>query len=178
MPSLSDNNRSRGTAARGVDTSRRKFLNRLWTGLGVLALLELIYVGLAFLRRGEAQPTAGDDATTIICGPVNNYAPGTVTAFVRGRFYLTRLSDGGFLAISRQCTHLGCTVPWVAEADQFACPCHGSTFDMTGAVISAPAPRALAIYPVVIENNVVSVNTRQTLQRSEFKKEQVVYPTQ
>ena len=47
---------------------------------------------------------------------------GTVSAFPAGQFYLVRLKDGGFLALHRECTHLGCTVPWVAERARFACP--------------------------------------------------------
>ena len=85
--------------------------------------------------------------------------PHSVTAFVRGRFYLARLADGGFLALSRKCTHLGCTVPWVATENKFVCPCHASAFDITGNVISPPAPRALDIYAVMIENDIVKVDT-------------------
>ena len=87
-----------------------------------------------------------------------------------------RLEDGGFLAISRKCTHLGCTVPWVEEDKRFACPCHGSTFDITGNVIQAPAPRALDLFPVTIENNVVKVNTGKRIKRSAFRASQVTYP--
>ena len=40
------------------------------------------------------------------------------------------LEDGGFLALHRQCTHLGCTVPWVPARQAFVCPCHASAFDI------------------------------------------------
>jgi cytochrome b6-f complex iron-sulfur subunit len=85
------------------------------------------------------------------------------------------LEDGGFLAVSRKCTHLGCTVPWVDKEKKFACPCHGSAFDIRGEVISPPAPRALDLYPVVIENNVIKVDTRSPIKRSEFRTDQLVY---
>jgi cytochrome b6-f complex iron-sulfur subunit len=156
--------------------SRRTFLIRLWECLGLLALVELVAVGVAFLRRGKAEKTAPKGDTTVTCGPVEKFQIETVTAFVRGRFYLARLKDGGFMAISRQCTHLGCTVPWVEEEKRFACPCHASAFDITGHVINAPAPRALDIYAVSIENNIVAVDVSRPVRRSGFKKEQVVYP--
>ena len=158
------------------DTSRRTFLTRLWAVLGVLALAQLVAVGVAFLRRGKSEPAPKDSHTLVDCGHVDLYLPGTVTAFVRGRFYLARLADGSFLAISRQCTHLGCTVPWIAEENRFACPCHASAFDITGQVINAPAPRALDIYPISIENGNISVDTRQPIRRSGYRKEQAVYP--
>jgi cytochrome b6-f complex iron-sulfur subunit len=67
-------------------------------------------------------------------------------------------------------------VPWRAKEKRFACPCHASAFDIRGEVISPPAPRALDIYPVIVENNVVKVNVSQPVKRSEFREEQVVYP--
>jgi cytochrome b6-f complex iron-sulfur subunit len=155
--------------------SRRTFLNRLWAGLGLMALVELIVVGTSFLRRGKSASGQRAGTATISCGSADRYQPGTVTAFVSGRFYLACLADGGFLAISRQCTHLGCTVPWDADAHQFACPCHASVFDITGAVVNAPASRALDLYPLTIENREITVDTSRPLRRSGFEPAQAVY---
>lgn len=157
------------------EASRRTFLYRIWAGLGGLAFVELIAVGIVFFkgRRATARPTVDD--TMVNCGPIDNFQPGSVTAFVRGRFYMARLADGGFLAISRQCTHLGCTVPWIEKEKRFACPCHASTFDMTGQVIDTPAQRALDLYPVIIENGILLVKTTQPIRRSEFNINQAVY---
>ena len=69
-----------------------------------------------------------------------------------------------------------CTVPWIAEEQRFTCPCHASTFDISGQVISAPAPRALDIYPVSIENGIIMVDTHQPIRRSGYRKEQATYP--
>jgi cytochrome b6-f complex iron-sulfur subunit len=80
------------------------------------------------------------------------------------------------MALSRRCTHLGCTVPWVEEDKAFKCPCHSSAFDIRGNVIRSPAPRALDIFPITIENNVVKVETGQMMKRSAFRPEQVTYP--
>jgi len=156
--------------------SRRSFLTKLWIVLGFVALAEFIAVGVAFLRPGKSKALQDSDDTVIIGGAVDKFLPNSVTAFVRGRFYLARLEDGGFLALSRKCTHLGCTLPWVEKENKFICPCHASTFDITGKVISAPAPRALDIYPVTIENDIVKVDTSKPIKRSEFRTEQIVYP--
>ncbi len=45
------------------------------------------------------------------------------------------------LALDVGCTHLGCTV--TANANGFACPCHGSRFGTSGQVLTGPAPRPL-----------------------------------
>ena len=112
----------------------------------------------------------------IDAGPVDSFELESVTAFVRGKFYLARLADGGFLALSRNCTHLGCSIPWVEKEKTFACPCHGSAFDITGNVINAPAPRALDIYPLTIENRIVRVDTLKPIKRSTYHIDQVTYP--
>jgi cytochrome b6-f complex iron-sulfur subunit len=158
-----------------AEPTRRSFLNILWITLGGVALAEFVAVAFAFLRPRKLK-TRGDDAdSTITAGAVERFAPNSVTAFVRGKFYLARLEDGGFLALSRTCTHLHCSVPWVEKEMKFICPCHGSAFDITGNVIEAPAPRALDIYPMTIENKIIKVDTRKPIKRSTFRVEQVVY---
>ncbi|MDJ0816203.1 MAG: ubiquinol-cytochrome c reductase iron-sulfur subunit [Desulfobacterales bacterium] len=161
--------------ARPAGSSRRSFLNKLWWALGFIALVEFIVVVFAYLRPAKSKPHSANTNDIIAAGGVDTFVRNSVTAFVRGRFYLARLTDGGFLALSRKCTHLGCTVPWVAEENKFACPCHASAFDITGNVISPPAPRALDFYSVTIENDMVKVDTSRPIIRSEFKAEQVVY---
>jgi cytochrome b6-f complex iron-sulfur subunit len=156
--------------------SRRSFLNRLWLALGLVVLAEFTYLVVSFLRPRNPQTRRGDFGTVVVAGSAGDFALDTVTAFPRGQFYLARLGDGGFLAISRQCTHLGCTVPWLEEEKRFSCPCHASTFDITGNVIHAPAPRALDLFRVVIENNVVKVDTGRRIKRSAFQASQVTHP--
>ena len=104
------------------------------------------------------------------------FEPGSVTAFPEGKFYLARLADGGFLALSRECTHLGCTVPWDSESGRFVCPCHASAFDIEGAVLGAPAPRPLDLFAVRIENDIVKVDVGERLQRSTVEATQAVRP--
>jgi cytochrome b6-f complex iron-sulfur subunit len=158
-----------------TNTPRRSFINKLWWGLGILALAEFVGLIVAFLRPRQPQVGQGSDNAVVAAGDIDDFGPDTVTAFVRGRFYLARLADGGFMALSSKCTHLGCTLPWDAEARQFACPCHASAFDITGTVIRAPAPRALDMYPVAIENRIVKVDTSRPIRRSAFRADQVVY---
>jgi len=43
------------------------------------------------------------------------------------------------------CTHLGCVVPWSVTSNKFMCPCHGSQYAPTGAVVRGPAPLPLAL---------------------------------
>ena len=156
--------------------SRRSFLNKLWMLLGALTFAELIVFVIAFFKPRKPATVAAKQDAIIVAGTVDRFEPGTVSAFVRGKFYLARLDDGGFLALSRSCTHLSCTIPWVSGENKFICPCHSSEFDIRGEVISPPAPRALDLYPVSIENNVLKVDTSKLNKRSAFAADQVTYP--
>ena len=148
--------------------SRRSFLNILWTALGLAALAEFLWMAFSFLRPARPGGAENQANTVIQAGAVASFAPGTVTAFQSGEFYVVRLDDGGLLALSCKCTHLGCTVPWVEKEKKFLCPCHASAYDITGNVINSPATRSLDIFPVVIENNIVRVDTRETNQEKQF----------
>ena len=157
------------------DPMRRNLLNGLWLGLGGIALAELLWLAISFLKP-KAFHRASDLSEQIIdAGPISRFSPNTVTAFPQGRFYLACLEDGGILALSRRCTHLGCTVPWDAEKGQFACPCHASVFNIRGEVIQSPAPRPLDHFPVTIENGRIKVNVTQPIRRRAFGKDQVAY---
>ena len=120
--------------------NRRGFLKKVWIGLGIIALAEFVGVIVAYLMPKKQK--ADDEAVNRIinAGSADDFENNSVTAFQRGQFYLVRLEDGGFLALSRKCTHLGCTVPWVASETKFVCPCHSSVYDITGAVLQSPAP--------------------------------------
>ena len=50
-----------------------------------------------------------------------------------------RDEQGEVHAVSATCTHLGCTVRWNGAEQSWDCPCHGSRFDLDGAVITGPA---------------------------------------
>ena len=155
---------------------RRTFLLKLWFGLCLAAFFELVWLIASFLRPRSGKAREEDFGAVIEAGPVEGFLPDSVTAFPRGHFYLVRLEDGGFLAIHRRCTHLGCTVPWIAEEKRFECPCHASAFDIRGNVIRTPASRALDIFPITLINDTVWVDTGKPEKRSVFRPEQVVYP--
>ncbi|MCU0293584.1 MAG: Rieske 2Fe-2S domain-containing protein [Thermoanaerobaculaceae bacterium] len=152
---------------------RRRFLSLAWKVLGVAAAAEIVGVVAAYLWP---RPGAGETGGRIVdAGPVGEFTPASVTPFPGGKFYLVRLADGGFLAISSKCSHLGCTVPWNERDQTFPCPCHASVFDLRGDVLSPPAPRALDLYRVTIESGVVKVDTGRRIQRSRFEAGQVAY---
>jgi cytochrome b6-f complex iron-sulfur subunit len=153
-------------------STRRDFIKLAWAGLGAVALAEAGGMALAFSLPRLAE---GEFGSIVTAGAVDDFPPNSVTPFNQGRFYLSRLEDGGFLALYRKCTHLGCSVPWEPAGNQFMCPCHASAFDARGNVLNPPAPRALDLFPVTIEEGLVKVDTGTVIQRDKFDSVQVVY---
>lgn len=73
--------------------------------------------------------------------------------------WLRRESAEQFLAFSVDCTHLGCPVRWLPDANLFMCPCHGGVFYANGTVASGPPPKPLTKYPVRVEGGMVQILT-------------------
>lgn len=161
--------------AKEADTAkptRRDFLNILWLGLGGAVTLEMGGLTLAYVQPRLAE---GEFGSIISVGMVDEFPPGSVTHIPNGRFYLSRLQDGGFLAIYQRCTHLGCNVPWDQVQGKFVCPCHNSQFTVDGEVLNPPAPRPLDLFAITIEDGMIKVDTGRLIERDRYDPSQVVY---
>jgi menaquinol-cytochrome c reductase iron-sulfur subunit len=75
--------------------------------------------------------------------------------------WLRRESAGEFKAFAINCTHLGCPVSWLPDADLFMCPCHGGVFYKDGSVAAGPPPRPLFTYPTRTRGGQVEIQTSQ-----------------
>jgi Rieske Fe-S protein len=60
-----------------------------------------------------------------------------------GKTGVFRAEDGTLHAVSLRCTHLGCLLRFNGAERSWDCPCHGSRFDVDGAVLEGPAARPL-----------------------------------
>ena len=63
----------------------------------------------------------------------------------------------GFIALSRECTHLGCLVGWDKYKNELVCPCHAGVFNVEGQVVSGPAPRPLKRIPIDAKAETITV---------------------
>jgi cytochrome b6-f complex iron-sulfur subunit len=152
--------------------SRRDFLKVAWSAAGALALVEAGGVVLSFFSPRIVE---GEFGGIFEAGAADSFPVGSVTPFTQGRFYLVRMPDGGFLALYRKCTHLGCAVPWNPAEGRFVCPCHASAFEMDGQVVNPPAPRPLDRFAITIVDGIVRVDTGTPIQRDRTSSDDLVY---
>lgn len=68
-----------------------------------------------------------------------------------------QVNPGVFVAFSAVCTHLGCVIKWVAEQQEFLCPCHAGRFSTEGTVLGGPPPKPLESLPVVLQGDLVMI---------------------
>ena len=80
----------------------------------------------------------GDDIAQIDAGS------GQIIQLDGEKLAVSRKRDGTLHAVSAVCTHLGCIVDWNDAEHSWDCPCHGSRFAPTGAVLDGPATKPLA----------------------------------
>jgi glycine/D-amino acid oxidase-like deaminating enzyme/nitrite reductase/ring-hydroxylating ferredoxin subunit len=62
-----------------------------------------------------------------------------------GKKGVFRDDDGTLHAVSLRCTHMGCLLRFNAAERSWDCPCHGSRFDVDGAVLEGPAVNPLEL---------------------------------
>jgi len=156
-------------------TSRRGFLKKAWKILGWVAAAELVIFMISLLKPSKELHKGRKSSTIKILGNVEDFPLNSVTPDRINKLYLIREKDGGFLALSLTCSHLGCSVIWDETKNQFICPCHASSFDRVGNVLSSPAPRPLDYFPVVIEAGKVSIDISLKAKRRKFDIKQLTY---
>ena len=69
---------------------------------------------------------------------------------------VARTTSGTFVAVSSTCTHQGGTLGF-SSSNTFVCPVHGATYDISGNVISGPAPIALQKYNTALSGTSLRV---------------------
>jgi Rieske Fe-S protein len=74
-----------------------------------------------------------------------------------GPVVITRESENTFSAMSALCTHMSCILKFNRLNATLDCPCHGSTFELDGSVITGPAVRPLARWTTEFDGTTIRV---------------------
>ena len=72
--------------------------------------------------------------------------------------YVFKDQDGQLGVLSAVCTHLGCSVPWIAAKSEFIRPCHNAVFAPDGKLLGGPAPRAMDRLDSKVEDGMLKVH--------------------
>ena len=114
-------------------------VNPQWRQVGILDDFEVGTTSLVKFMDSHPKPWSGTTAKTAA--------------------WLRRDGEKDFKAFSVNCTHLGCPVRWVSDAELFLCPCHGGVYYRNGDRASGPPPKGLPQYPVRVRKGIVEVKT-------------------
>jgi cytochrome b6-f complex iron-sulfur subunit len=122
----------------------------------------------------------------IFVGTVDKLAPGSFIRNLDAKAWVMRFNatqaareqapEGAIVALWHKCPHLGCTVPWRPEftftdprnnetyAGWFRCPCHGSTYTVSGFRVFGPAPRSMDTFALSLDKGNIVVDTGKITQ--------------
>ncbi len=154
--------------------SRRRFFQWIiglaagGIGLGLALPLVGFVVSPALKRRDQPWVDVGPVSDLPVDEPrqlnhMTTHHDGWLETTSHKAVWAVKQADQQVVVYSPICTHLGCGYRWAPDARRFKCPCHGSVFDVKGAVVAGPAPRPLDILPSKIEQG------RLWVQYKEFK---------
>jgi cytochrome b6-f complex iron-sulfur subunit len=111
----------------------------------ILLILGLIFI-LALMLIPQFNSKAQESVFEI--GKVGDFPVGAVQ-LIHPAKALVICDSAGIYAVSAVCTHLGCLIR--EKKGELVCPCHGSSFDLTGKVLQGPARDALVWYAVEMD---------------------------
>jgi len=153
-----------------AELSRRKFLARVSIAAGgigalIVALPVAGFILAPLFKRtqevwrsvGKVEAFKVGETTAVQYEDASPLPWAGVTA--HSAAWLRRVNADTFIAFSINCTHLGCPVRWLAEANLFMCPCHGGVYYEDGTVAAGPPPVPLRRYPVRVKNGDVEIQT-------------------
>ncbi|HEV3254125.1 MAG TPA: ubiquinol-cytochrome c reductase iron-sulfur subunit [Candidatus Acidoferrales bacterium] len=161
---------------------RRSFLGALLAlgtaAVGALLSVPLIRFVLHPLLRATT-PTAWADISS-----VDDFATATLpakkTILLEQRdgwrkvvsekaVYVIKDAAGRLTVLSSVCPHLGCSIPWVADKNEFVCPCHVGRFAPDGRLLGGPPPRGMDLLESRIQNGVLQVHYQYFRQLVPYK---------
>jgi menaquinol-cytochrome c reductase iron-sulfur subunit len=72
--------------------------------------------------------------------------------------YVCKDANGQLRAFSSICPHLGCSISWHEEKNNFVCPCHNGQFTADGKLLGGPPPRGMDLLESKVEDGKLMVH--------------------
>ena len=89
-------------------------------------------------------------------GPLANVGGAALVQSSSGNFLVSRTAQDAFTALTAICTHEQCTITGF-QSPRYVCPCHGSQYATSGAVLQGPATQALRQFATRFSGNVLTI---------------------
>lgn len=126
---------------------RKEFLATLGIGAAALACAQC-FAGCQSPNGAPGVPAAPTnvDFTLDLADAANSALTRSGGYLYKDGVIVAHLTSGSYVALSQVCTHQGGTVQYVASANLFHCPVHGSNFSTSGSVLNGPAATSLVMY--------------------------------
>jgi cytochrome b6-f complex iron-sulfur subunit len=132
---------------------RRDFLKNTATVLSAAALAQLL--SECSKEQVTAKPAA--NFSIDLSDPAYTSLQTVGGVVLVNSVYIVCTAQSTYIALSRICTHQGCTVNYNSNGKNFVCPCHGGVYNINGQVVSGPPPSALARYQVTVSGSTLTV---------------------
>jgi cytochrome b6-f complex iron-sulfur subunit len=117
------------------------------TGGGSVPQLQSVNATVA---NGVATLTVGTSS------PLNSVGSPALVRTSAGDLLVARTAQDVVTALTAVCTHEACTITGF-QSSAFVCPCHGSRFNTSGAVLNGPATRALRTFATQFAGTTLSI---------------------
>ena len=111
----------------------------------------------AALSRVSGTVASGVISLTIdASSPLASVGSAALVQTSSGLFLVARTGQDTFSALTATCTHEACTVSGF-ENQHYICPCHGSEYTTSGAVVKGPAPAPLRQFATRFTGGVLTI---------------------
>ena len=147
-----------------LKSRRRDFCTHALSFVAVGTLLESCGGSPTSPSGLSALPTISSGVTnntvTLVVDAASPLASVGSAALVRtssGNVLVARTAQDTFNAMTAVCTHAACTVERF-QSGTFECPCHGSQYNTSGAVVKVPAAVSLRRFTTAFAGNVLTIS--------------------
>ena len=137
---------------------RKEFLQKFAVGGSLLLTAPVLFNSCSDGNDDVIEDEENSDEITIDLNHSDYSALGSVGGFAyKDDIIVIRSGETSYIALSKVCTHQGCDVSYNHDDGELPCPCHGSRFSTSGAVLQGPATTSLKTYSVKKEGNTLVI---------------------
>lgn len=130
------------------EPNRRQFLERCMTAAAGFTIIGVVAPLMQGCESYVTQSQSNGGTNTFDVSSLDADGKGLITTSTGSDgfpYVIIRQSETTYVALSSRCTHASCQVN-PPKNGLLNCPCHLSTFDLSGNVVQGPADRPLSKY--------------------------------